>query len=126
MAHIIVIDDDRDIRLLVQSVLKRAGHRVEAARDGIEGMTLHRQEPADLIITDIIMPCMDGIEVIADLMRSRLKTRILAISGGGDWLGPQYVLKVAKGFNVHQTLSKPFSAETLLGKVDSVLAMPAT
>lgn len=121
MAHILVIDDDLDMRLFIQSTLTRAGHRVEAANDGLEGMAKNRENPADLIITDIIMPSMDGIEVIADLLRTKTHTRVLAISGGGHLLGSHFVLKVANSFKVHQTLAKPFTAEMLLGKVESVL-----
>ena len=69
MAEILVIDDDRQLRRLLSRVLKGAGHTVQEANDGKEGIALfHRTRPA-LVITDIVMPDTEGIETIQELRR---------------------------------------------------------
>ena len=68
---------------MFRQVLERAGYNVSDAPDGMEGMKLIRQEPADLVITDILMPEKDGVETIIDLKREFPLTKIIAVSGGG-------------------------------------------
>ena len=64
VAKILIIDDDSAVRSLMQKVLERRGHEVRVAVDGHMGIDLHRTDPADLIITDLIMPGKEGIETI--------------------------------------------------------------
>jgi len=70
MATILVIEDDREVREYLVEVLSRAGHSVSAAGNGHEGVALFRDHPAQVVITDIIMPEKDGIETILDLRRN--------------------------------------------------------
>src|SRR5262249_25712910 len=83
MARILVIDDETQIRVLLQRVLESEGHEVFDTRDGREALTIAESQPLDLVITDIMMPDTDGIEVITTLRRSLPGIKILAISGGG-------------------------------------------
>lgn len=121
MAKILVIDDDEQVRGLMQQVLVRAGHDVTTAGGGQRGMELFRQERADLIIADILMPGMDGIETILELRRCSPDVKIIAISGGGR-LGPDVYLDLAKRCGVSCALSKPIGPRELTGRVAELLA----
>lgn len=68
--HILVIEDDSDLRITVQEALQAEGYKVSVAADGAQGIALQRTEPASLLITDIFMPNMEGIETIRDLRKN--------------------------------------------------------
>jgi DNA-binding response OmpR family regulator len=110
---ILVVDDDDQFRNLLTEVLKRAGFQVAAASDGQEAMKLFQQRPAQLIVTDLIMPNKEGLETIIELRRSHPQVRIIAMSGGGR-VGPQDYLALAKMLGADRVFAKPFrSAEFL-------------
>jgi len=75
-----VIDDDESVRLVVRATLEAAGHHVREASDGRKGLEVFRNDPADVAITDIVMPERDGLEVIMHLRRYSPKVRIFAMS----------------------------------------------
>jgi CheY-like chemotaxis protein len=81
MAQILVIDDEEPFRTMLREVLEREGHAVMEAGDGREGITLARNIPIDLIITDLLMPELDGLEVIQTLRSDSPQVKIIAISG---------------------------------------------
>jgi YesN/AraC family two-component response regulator len=83
MANILIIDDDQQILNMLSQILKRAGYGVVEALDGKQGLKLYRENPTDLIITDIIMPEKEGLETIMELQRDFPDVKIIAISGGG-------------------------------------------
>jgi CheY-like chemotaxis protein len=83
VARILVIDDDSDLRLMVQEVLRAGGYEVSVAADGEQGIALQRQQPASLPITDIFMPNKEGIETIRDFHAEFPDVPIIAMSGGG-------------------------------------------
>ena len=83
MSRILIIDDERAIRSMIRQTLDRTGHEVEEASNGVEGMNVYRAKPADLIITDLVMPDQEGLETIMQLRREYTDARIVAISGGG-------------------------------------------
>ena len=116
MAVILVIDDDELVRSTIQFALEEDGHQILLARDGREGVQMFEQHPVDLVITDILMPEQEGIETIQMLIRSRPGTRVIAISGGGQRGGADY-LRMAKDFGATEVLAKPFS----LGELSSVV-----
>jgi two-component system response regulator (stage 0 sporulation protein F) len=82
MATILVIDDQEPIRVLLRTALEEAGHNVLEASNGRLGLALYRASAADLIITDIVMPELDGLEMMLDLTRNFLNVKVIAISGG--------------------------------------------
>ncbi|MBW2064289.1 MAG: response regulator [Deltaproteobacteria bacterium] len=120
MSRILVIEDDPKIRKVLRKLLEREGHDVEEASDGLEGLRLYRKKPADLVITDIIMPRKEGLETILDLRREFPDVKIIAISGGGR-LGPHLYLEVAEGFGAFRVFSKPFDLEELQGAILELL-----
>lgn len=120
MSTILVIDNEPAIRTLLRIVLEGAGHAVTEASNGREGVALYRQRPVDLVITDIHMPEMNGLDLILELTREFLHVRVVAISGG---LGENTsMLDVAKLLGARQTLQKPFSVKALRSAVEYELA----
>jgi DNA-binding response OmpR family regulator len=106
MARILIIDDDVQILNMLRQTLEREGHAVVDAPDGNEGLRLFRENPTDLIITDLIMPEKEGIETIMELRRDFPDVKIIAISGGGR-LDPGQYLSIAKSFGAQYTFTKP-------------------
>jgi DNA-binding response OmpR family regulator len=121
MTRILVIDDEAQIRAVLLKSLERDGYQVMDAPNGKVGMKLFQEEPFDLVITDIVMPEKDGIEIIGELRRYFPETKIIAISGGGRILKANYVLHTAETLGAHCTLSKPFELEEFLNAVKHVL-----
>ncbi len=121
MARILVIDDDKEIRKMLKVMLEGAGHEITEAVDGSEGIEKFRNNPTDLIITDVVMPEKDGIEVMLDLKREFPDVRIIVISGGGI-VPSDYYLDCVKGLGAVYTLPKPLDFSTLLAAVEMSLA----
>jgi two-component system, response regulator, stage 0 sporulation protein F len=114
MATILIIDDEEMMRVLLRSALKAAGYGVVEAANGRQGLELYRRRPTDLVITDIAMPEMNGLDMILELTRYFLDAKVIAISGEG---GEKNVLDVAKLLGARQTFHKPFSMPQLLDAV---------
>jgi len=120
---VIVADDVEGIQELVEHWLQESGHSVACASTGREASQLLRRKHFDLVITDIIMPDGDGLELILELKHAQPSVHILAISGGGRHLQANDCLKMAKNLGAHALLLKPFNREQLLAAVQ--LAAPA-
>lgn len=121
MARILVIDDDAGIRELLRLTLESHGHQVFLAVDGRKGVELFHRQPVDLVITDIIMPEMDGMEVTLEILNSHPETRIIAMSSGGRRLDAQYTLEMATTFGARMTVPKPFNPRQMVEAVRQVL-----
>ncbi len=126
MAHpdtakrILVIEDDNNIRLIIKMVLEKEGYAVAEACDGEEGIEKFHEHPADLVITDILMPRKDGLNTIDELLHEYPDIKIIAISGGCT-IEPERYLTIAKTLGAQQILQKPFTPDTLLELVNQVL-----
>ena len=114
MATILIIDDEEIIRVLLRSALEVEGYEVTEAANGREGLELYRQRPTNLVITDIVMPELNGLDMLLELTREFLHAKVIAISGAGE---EKNVLDVAKLLGARQTFQKPFSIPHLLGAV---------
>jgi DNA-binding response OmpR family regulator len=121
VARILVVEDEEDIRGLYSRILKSAGHDVIEAPDGKVGIELYRANPTDLVITDIIMPEKEGIELITELRRDFPDAKIIAVSGGGQVMASATCLLLAKGLGAVRTLAKPFNQQELVDTVREVL-----
>ncbi|MGE0468784.1 MAG: response regulator [Nitrospira sp.] len=106
MASILIVDDDAPIRALLRRILEEDGHQIREASNGEIGLRLYRDAPADLVITDIMMPERDGMEVTLALTQEFLDARVIAITGG---TGDQNFLNVAKLFGARRVIQKPFT-----------------
>ncbi|MBI5834415.1 MAG: response regulator [Armatimonadetes bacterium] len=120
MAHILVIDDDPHLRTMLRRTLEHAGHVVVEAEDGDAGLSMAEAEPPDLVMTDIFMPRMEGLETIMGLRRRHRDVPVIAMSGGGA-RGALEHLATADKLGAAFTLSKPFTREEVLAAVDLVL-----
>ena len=120
MERILIIDDEPQIRSMLRLMLERDGYEVVEAPDGIEGIRAYRQKPADLIITDLIMPNKDGIGMIIELQKEFPDVKIIAMSGGG-LNKPDGYLKGAKKLGAACTLTKPIDREKMLRAVKNTI-----
>ena len=129
MGSILIIDDEEDIRDALQIVLESVGHNVKVASNGNEAVELQRSEPADLIITDVIMPGKDGVDTIKEIRQEFPGIRIIAISGGGGVQPTEYVpeaitttayLAAAKEAGADMVFTKPFERNVLIQAVDDL------
>ena len=121
MIRILVIDDEAPVRDMLRQTLERAGYEVADAGAGRQGVVQLRQQPADLVITDILMPEQEGIETIRMLRKEFPQVKILAISGGGK-KGKLDILPIAQTFGAHYTLTKPFERKDLLDAVSALVS----
>jgi DNA-binding NtrC family response regulator len=120
MADILVIEDMAGVRHAISSMLKRAGHSVTLAHNGSQGLTELKQRPFDLVITDMLMPDSDGMEVLSALAGMSKRPPVIAISGGGAGVNAETALKAAK-LHANAFLQKPFERNELLAAVNQAL-----
>ena len=114
MASVLVVDDEVPVLQLLRKALEGAGYQVWEALSGNEGLRQVCAQPIDVVITDILMSDMDGLEMIGVLHRNFPNIRIIAISGGSRYLD---YCSVAKMLGAHETLNKPFELQQLLDVV---------
>ena len=117
MARILLIDDDNEIRVAVCAALEHAGHEVDLAGDGEEGIEYFVAMPHDLVITDINMPTKDGVESLLELKTDYPNLKVIVISGERDEF-----LEAATEFGADRAVKKPFLPSDLLKIIDEVLA----
>ena len=120
MSRILVIDDEEGIRRLLRDTLEDAGYEVVEAEDGEEGLRLFSAEPADLVITDILMPKRSGIETISDLRSKHPGVKIIAVSGGGRTENLEF-LEIAGKVGADRTIAKPFDLDEVVSTVRGLL-----
>jgi CheY-like chemotaxis protein len=120
---ILVIDDEAEICEMTKLLLERAGHEVACANNGRVAIRLLAEQPFDLVITDMLMPERDGLEVMADLRRHHPAVRIIASSGGGRVSSDSY-LYIARKSGAHALLPKPFTHKELLASIDAAFEPP--
>jgi len=118
---VLVIEDDDAVRRLLRRHLVAAGYEVREATNGAVGLAAYRQQPSDLIITDIVMPETEGLETIRELRRVNPEVKIIAISAAAGGRADGY-LDTAMQFGASRILSKPFTGADLLSVVAEVLA----
>ncbi len=120
MARILIIDDESQIRSMLRLMLERVGYEVIEAADGMDGIRQYRDNPADLIITDLIMPNKDGIGMIIELKKEFPNVKIIAMSGGGV-NRPEGYLDGAKKLGATRTLTKPIDRDEMINAVKETL-----
>jgi DNA-binding NtrC family response regulator len=120
MSTVLIIDDDTQFNLMLKSALEIKGYEVATAANGKEGKALYQNKKFDVIITDIIMPDVDGYEVILDLRRMGMSDRTIAVSGGGRTAADDYLV-TAQHFDVAATFNKPIDLQALRDKVEEII-----
>lgn len=121
MARILFIDDDAHTGEIFKAILEEAGHQVVVAQDGVQGLALYRKNPADLIITDILMPVKDGMAVINELKRDFPDVKIIAISGSDEDERRQFFFDVSRILGAKRTFQKPVDPGDLLAAIKELL-----
>lgn len=114
---ILVADDADDIQQTLRQWLEANGHQVFCASTGFEAVRLIQQQRVDLVITEVILPNGDGLELITALKKAQPMARVIAHSGGGRYLTGPECLRVAKGLGAHETLLKPSTRDELLAVI---------
>lgn len=120
MAKILVFDDEPSILLMIKKMLEKAGHEVDIALNGREGMELFENNKPDLVITDIIMPEKEGLETIIEIRKKHPDMKIIAISGGGR-IGPNGYLPGAKLLGANMVFQKPLDQKEFIEAVTKLL-----
>ena len=121
MKKILIIDDDELVRELFRQVLmQKGGYEVVLAHNGQIGVRLFRDNPFDLVITDIFMPEKNGFEVITELRQDFTNTKIIAMSGG-DLIGPEDYIHTAKLLGADCALQKPLKITKILNSIRDLI-----
>jgi DNA-binding NtrC family response regulator len=118
VADVLLIDDDASVRGLFRQILEGAGYSVVEASSAKYGLRFLRERPIDLVITDILMPDMDGLEITRILHRDFPKVKVIAITGGQQDID---YCNVARFLGAHETLMKPVTVQRLLDTVALLL-----
>lgn len=120
MTRILVIDDNTSMRDAVCEMLQQAGYETISVENGCHAVQIHRNDPVDIIITDLFMPDTDGLEIIYQFRREFPEVKIIAVSGGGS-RGLVELLVVAKKMGAQRAFMKPFSWEDLMTAIQELL-----
>ena len=121
MANVLVVDDDADVRSFVGRVLGRLGYAITEAREGGEALRCLEGQAFDLVVSDVYMAEMDGMELLVRIKWRGLPVPVVMISGGG-YKPKGEVLEMAASCGAVATLEKPFSPNELRAVVERLLA----
>jgi DNA-binding NtrC family response regulator len=120
MPSVLIVADDHQLRPLLKLVLVRAEYEVWDTDNAVEAARIYRDHRTDVVVTDLLMPERDGLELILDLRNMDRNVRVVALSGGGAVDADCY-LYIARLFGARRTLTKPFSADEFLEAVRQLL-----
>ncbi len=122
MARILITDDDVILAGMLQKVLTAYGHEVAHAGNGHEALRLYDPQLFHLVLTDLDMPGMGGVELIGALRLAHPAVKVIAMSGGGGAITAEDGLSIARQAGALRTLTKPFPLPELLDAVKECLA----
>jgi DNA-binding response OmpR family regulator len=114
--RILIIDDDEQFRQMLRRILEHEGYEVIEACDGRQGIERFSEMPADLVITDIVMPVKEGVETILEIKEAHPEVKFIAVSGGG-WHAFEIDFDMARTLGA-RTLKKPFRQKELLKVIE--------
>jgi CheY-like chemotaxis protein len=117
VTRVIVLDDDPSVRTMTRILLEEAGLDVVEAADGTAAIRAFRDLGADLVLCDLFMPGLDGLEVIRTLRREFPSVKVIAMSGGG-FGGTLDLLSVARHLGAAEILHKPFTQQSVLAAIE--------
>jgi DNA-binding NtrC family response regulator len=121
---VLAVDDSEEIVATVAQALRGAGYAVTSALSGGEALRLLGEQYFDLIVTDLIMPETDGIDLIKEMKSRYPSARILVMTGGGSYLPIDDCVKIVRKLGAHTVLLKPFTVTQLVEAVKSTLDAP--
>jgi DNA-binding response OmpR family regulator len=120
MDNILIVDDEDQMRKYMLEVLRGEGYALSEASGGKKAIRQIQRKAFNLVISDVVMPGMDGLELIQEIRKRHPTLKILAISGAG-WNTPDIYLGLAMGYGADAILLKPFGSNRLIDKVASLL-----
>jgi YesN/AraC family two-component response regulator len=121
MAKILIIDDETAIAVMLKRMVEKGGYEARTASNGNEGLQLFDEFNPDLLITDIVMPEKEGLELIFELRRKNPALKIIAISGGGRFQYEGY-LNSAKHLGANRVYQKPLDLKELMKSITELLS----
>lgn len=121
MARVLLIEDDYFLRAVLKGTLEEQGHAVVDVENAVHATQLHEENPFDVVLTDLIMPERDGLELITEFRRRFPAIRIIAMSAGGQISAPDY-LEIARKMGAFSTLLKPITDDALARMMNRALA----
>lgn len=121
MAKILIVDDEPHMRLLVSSMLESSKHELLTAENGEAALEILRSELVDVVITDLIMPEKNGIDLILEIRQIAPEVKIVAMSGGGGLSGRFDYLPLANLIGATNILRKPFKRDELCHAVATLI-----
>jgi len=120
MANLLIVEDSQELARFLERAAELGGHRVVLAGNGREALDRFAEGGIDLMVLDLVMPEMDGLEALDRLRKMNPSCPVLAISGGGR-VGAEDYLRIAAELGAERTLAKPFTAQQFLSEVDALL-----
>jgi two-component system cell cycle response regulator CpdR len=120
MPRILLVDDDAAVRQVIERLLTQKGHTVTTATDGVKALRLLEASSFDLVISDVVMPDMEGLQLLREIRKNPSPPGVIVISGGGRGTAAEY-LALATSFGAAATLTKPFALDALTDAVERVL-----
>jgi DNA-binding response OmpR family regulator len=121
MQNILIVDDEENIRNILKEFLELAGFEVMCAENGFDALNKATENEYDLVITDLVMPDRNGLELILDIKKLSPRPKIIAMSGGGGIRGRYDYLEISEIVGAEKILRKPFSMEQVQGMVRDML-----
>ena len=125
MALVLIVDDDPQMLRLLTDVVELDNHDVLLAQDGALAMDFFEHQQPDLMITDILMPNKEGLELISEVSEKFPNIKIIAYSGGGS-SDPESYLEFATGMGADRVFSKPMPLAELRQEIQSLLSDPVS
>ena len=122
MSHILVVDDEPQVRAMLSLFLRKSGFEVSEAKDGDEALRIVSSADIALIILDLIMPGKEGLETLTALRKNGSETKVIAVSGGAKTVSTDF-LPIAQKLGADAVLKKPFRNETLLSTIEELLGL---
>jgi len=121
MNSILLVDDDKDFRESLKDLLEIKGYLIYEAKNGAEGLRVFSRESIDLVISDLLMPEIDGLELLMGIRGTNSGTPIIVISGGNR-SNFDKSFEIAQELGANIVLGKPVSADVLFDSIDQLLA----
>ena len=121
MAKILIVDDEKLIRKALAEIIELEGHQAEYAQNGREALQMFKKYLPDIVVTDLIMPDTEGLELIREIRKISDDVKIIAISGGSRYLEPNNHLKAAELFGADISFTKPINLNEFKTAVNTLL-----
>lgn len=119
-ARILLVDDETELRTMLGAMLTEKGYEVSHAGNGKDALRLHRENPFNLIVTELNLQEKNGFETLAELRRQPARTKFIA-TAKSSWLPAELFRKMARQLGAHSALSKPFEPQELIAAVQKAL-----